>query len=357
MAFVLLAAGERGWRALARSGMDDLDGARWIWAEGVAAADGPVAFYAVRDFELAAPARSASLSVMADEEYVAYVNRRQIGSNRYTNGGTLDGYEVADELVVGANRLILELRSSRGLGGALAALRIDSEAGAVEIVTDAGWQVLRRHRRRIFDGRPVGGRPARVWGSPPIGRWGRVGERVARPVLSDLAPDLFARRPRRFAYWRVGRGWSGRRYPPGRLHGFGTPVLFDWGKKVTGYLALSYEIEESRPALAILSVGEKPPDPPFAVPNEFLIGVPGRTLWTAARPRTFRYVLVEGLPEVSGATVVVTKKALGAELEVSPDEVEKGVFGRRSPRLRSPVENELRRRLQSLESRSVGEDG
>src|SRR5436305_12000552 len=80
--------------------------AEWIWAPLGRTVE-PLAFYAARDFDLAAPPAAARLLAAADEEYVLYLNGRRVGSGGTPAGARplLDAYEVAPLLRRGANRL------------------------------------------------------------------------------------------------------------------------------------------------------------------------------------------------------------------------------------------------------------
>ena len=129
---LLAALALAGWRHWRDADLPTGD-AEWIWAELPDRLPTPLAFYAVRDFTLdAVPGAgggeaaggaaasgvpdpgAAELRLLADEEYVVWLNGQRIGSNRYRPGAPLDVYRVGDLLLPGPNRLIVELRSSRG---------------------------------------------------------------------------------------------------------------------------------------------------------------------------------------------------------------------------------------------------
>ena len=78
---LLLSAAERQVRVrLAES--SPASGAEWIWADGrVARYTGPRAFYAVRDVHLDTVPPAAEARVLADEEYLLWINGRRVGSN------------------------------------------------------------------------------------------------------------------------------------------------------------------------------------------------------------------------------------------------------------------------------------
>ncbi|RMH20648.1 MAG: hypothetical protein D6696_07640, partial [Acidobacteria bacterium] len=159
-------------RATLRARRHDLGGARWIWAPGVSLAKSPppVAFYASARLWLPAPPRQARLAIVADEEYAAWLGDGWIGAGAYRPHGGVDVYEVADRLVAGENRIVVELRSSRGAGGLLAVLEAD---GRPLVASGAEWRIHRRWSADLW--RPASPRPTgeapRLWGRPPTGRW------------------------------------------------------------------------------------------------------------------------------------------------------------------------------------------
>ena len=99
-------------------------GACWIWAQDAANAAQPLAFWAVRDFQLMDPAdlESASVVIAADESYELWLNGQRVGAGEYVQGMAADQYSVSHLLQLGSNRLVVELRSSRGAGGLLASV-------------------------------------------------------------------------------------------------------------------------------------------------------------------------------------------------------------------------------------------
>jgi hypothetical protein len=143
----LLVAAERAIRGLASRNFAELRGAQWIWAAGLTPDDGAVAFYLAREFELDFQPQRGRLWSLADEEYVVSLNGIVVGSNRFAEGATVDVYEVGSMLRRGRNRLLVELRSSRGVGGMLLGLEARGPEGVVRIVSDGAWRALRRHRR------------------------------------------------------------------------------------------------------------------------------------------------------------------------------------------------------------------
>ena len=149
--------------------------AQWIWARESARQAGPVAFMAVRDFELETVPAGAELLIHVDEEYLVHVNGRFVGSGRYGVGVGMHRYAVGELLEAGLNRIVVEARALRGAGGILVAL-LDPSASAALLVSDADWSIVRAERRGLRQGlvqvQPA--EPPEVWGRAPTGRWDRT---------------------------------------------------------------------------------------------------------------------------------------------------------------------------------------
>lgn len=311
--------------------------AQWIWRAMDRKDNYPTVFYAVRDFELESPPARARLLITGDEEYVATLNGRPVAAGVYVrrnSGTTLDAYEVGPLLKAGGNRLMVELRSGRGTGGLLAAL--EDEAGEPILVSDESWRIVRRHELGLVRGwLPLGdsgGEPAFCWGNPPLGRWGRPRVGPDAPLLPE-APLMPAASARPLAL-NLGGNEVGR--PPG------SPVLYDWGREVEGYLILDVPPSKD-PGTGLLFTGAEPPDPRRAPYTAPVLVLPGRHDWMDAHPRRFRYAVVLGLVRPGKASVL---PAPARPASKDPDEMK--VFGIEGPRLRTPVEDEVWSKLQRL---------
>ncbi len=314
-------------------------GAQWIWKPLDHLDHNPTAFYAIRDFDLGSPPARARLLVTADEEYVLTLNGKRIGAGAFEPGAPLDVYEVGPLLLPGGNRLLVELRSGRGMGGLLASLA-DETTGRQLVGTDENWRIFSRHELGLVRGwLPLGGGdPALPWGYPPIGRWGGPKVGSPRPLLADVAADAgpplpaIAMRPFPLP---AGMG-EGR--PPG------SPILFDWGRTVEGFLTLELPPGKDLGA-ALLFTGEiDPPDPLSARPTASVLILPGRHDWLDARPRRFRYALLVGLERPAAAMVLPVPPGSVRP----PRPVRDRVFGIQGPPLRTPVEDEVWSKLQSF---------
>ena len=318
--------------------------AQWIWQPFDARDHNPAAFYAARDFALDRPPARARLLINADEEYIVTLNGKRIGAGGFSPGARpgapLDVYEVGPLLLPGGNRLLVELRSTRGAGGLLASL-VDDATGRQLVGTDKHWRILRHHELGLVRGwLPIrGGDPALCWGYPPIGRWGRPRIGAARPLLTAQLGN-----PQAALLMRplpIAAGMAAGRRP-------GASLLYDWGRPVEGYLSLEIPpAKEIGEALLFVGdggpTGDLPPDPLAGGPTAAVLILPGQRDWMDALPRRFRYALLVGL----------TRPALAAVLPVpaaSPRRPfeDRGVFGIQGPPLRTPVEDEVWSKLQRL---------
>lgn len=341
-AVLLLAVAVRALPAVrARTGRLPTGRAQWIWKAMDRKDNYPTVFYAIRDFELASPPARARLLITGDEEYVATLNGKRIAAGVYfrrNSGTTLDAYEVGPLLRAGGNRLVVELRSGRGTGGLLAALE-DGATGEFLLVSDESWRIFPKHELGLVRGwLPVGeghGEPAFCWGNPPLGRWGRPRVGPAAPLLPrvPLMPAISALPlPLTLGGSEIGR-------PPG------SPVLYDWGREVEGYLTLDVPPSKD-PGTGLLFTGAEPPDPRRATFTAPVLVLPGRHDWMDAQPRRFRYAVVVGLAQSARPARASVLPAPARPMSKDPEEME--VFGIEGPRLRTPVEDEVWSKLQRL---------
>ncbi len=336
-AALVLAALERTVTALRAELSEPGRGACWIWAPGVHESVEPLAFFAVRDFDLDEPGH-ASLTIVADEEYVVYLNGRRVGSGSYRDRSPADLYEVGDVTKAGGNRLAVELRSSRGAGGLLANLRLGQEEGP-RIVTDGDWRVFRRYDPAILHGwRLEGGEPATVWRGHPAGRWRPAPAGEARPWPKPAFPPEALRRAVRLrpmeGDWRE---LSTRR----ALSQIGVRAIYDWGEELTGVLHL--ELASDGGEAGLLYVGTESPEnrPPPA--DALVVPVPGRASWSDAHVRTFRYAYLVGV-ELREAPEVRRVDGAAAAAAAAPGPWP-GILGIVPPRAQTLAEEQVRERL------------
>jgi hypothetical protein len=314
--------------------------AQWIWKAQGRISQGPVAFYAARDFDLAEVPARARLLAAADEEYILTLNGKPVGSGGLAGRGGLDVYEVGPLLRPGGNRLIAELRSGRGAGGFLARIE-DPRTGKSLVATDDHWRLLDRYQIGILRGwlplgKDQGAVPAFRWGYPPTGRWGWPQLGWLRPVSAALAGPAAPGLP-----------------APGALPGFpliGPHAVFDWGREVEGYLQLDLPPGETL-GTGLLFTGTRPPDPLREPPASAVLVAPGSPTWTDARPRRFRYAVILGLERPLAASVrpLAAGEPRASLRPGGPSrKVEKGLLGIVPPPLRTPVEDEVWRKFKRV---------
>ena len=344
---LLMASAQRG-LALWRAANMRLPGACWIWA-GDTGKD-PLAFYAAQEFELSetlAANAAARLAIVADESYVVYLNGHYLGSNHYAQDEPIDAYDVTGWLRGGRNRVVVELRSERGVGGLLADLRVNSADSLDRVrpvlATDGEWQIYRHHDDALFDLRqnlPTG-EPALVWQLAPTGRWRLSGELRPRPTWKT------EKRPKRRSPRRVqalyGERWISLETPRRHLPRLGPKVLFDWQETVQGFLSVDLPSSETSPALVYFS-DDAPPDPQTDAPDHILQPIPGTSQWRDLAPRRFRYVLFVGLePEGRIETRLVDDATL--QQLMPPPAPQGGVFGLPPALRHTAVEEQVWQRL------------
>ena len=320
--------------------------AQWIWKPLTRKDQAPTVFYAVRDFDLDSLPARARLLVTADEEYVLTLNAKRIGAGAFEPGAPLDVYEVGPLLIQGGNRLLVELRSGRGAGGLLLSLQ-DEASGRELAASDERWRLFPADRFGLARGwLPIGdGQPAFCWGYPPMGRWGRPRIGRPKPLLAESSgapiPAVSAL-PLRLA---LGAAEQGR--PPG------SPVLYDWGRPVEGYLTLRVPAGKPAGIALLFTAGDRPPDPLREEPAGSVLILPGSRDWMDARPRRFRYAVLVGLARPALAAVL---PARADALRTAHPAGDGEVFGVAGPPLRTPVEDEVWSKLQRVPGVARGKE-
>lgn len=146
--------------------------AEWIWARTELSRDQPLAFFAVRDFDLPPNRLFTRIKIAADPQYELFFNGRAIGARRESEQVKLDTFDVSPLARDGRNRMVVALRSTNGVGGLIAAVDIAPEVENY-VITDGGWKIFRRWHPEIAvrDARGEQPEPPMLFGEPPLGRW------------------------------------------------------------------------------------------------------------------------------------------------------------------------------------------
>ncbi len=321
LALVALGLAERGVRQLASRRLSS-GGARWIWAEGALERSEPIAFYAVRDFELDTPPVEASVRILADDAYILYVNGRRVGSGAYYAGAPLDTYPLDRLLRPGWNRVTVELRSGRGAGGLLCALFAEDDGAAGDpepmVASDGDWRIFRDAAGVVEGTRAeADGQRALVWQSPPTGGWG-----IPRLALElPLYDEALMTEPGRFEATPLEPSTEPRPSTES-----GAPLVNDFGRAVSGYVWLSGLA--AAPRRLRIDVGlEREGGEPMDV-----LLADGQDSWSSPEVRTLRYVGSPYLPEGATLGVVEVKADLAARDAQRAVLRRRGVFGVEPPR-------------------------
>lgn len=320
----------------------------WIWAAGDPRDARPVAFYARSDFELERAPAAAVLTLIGDSEYIAVVNGRRVGSNRYRAGAALDRYDLAGLLRPGRNRLLIELRSPTAAGGLTA--RLEDGTGRALVATGPGWRIHRQDHHALRGlGRVPDGEAPVVLGREPLGRWGRLRAGPMRPRFEDLLEVDAVLPATGVRSDRSGR-WEAPSRRGARGPSLGPLVQFDFGEPRYGYLQLTLRGQAGDVGLVRFALEPGDADAPA---RELVVTVPGAGVWQDALPRRFRWVEVAGLEGVTSAGVLPlgadAVAALGADAAPQPT-----LLGVAAPPLRAPAEDVVRRELEGAPELGVG---
>ncbi len=315
--------------------------AQWIWGQEINDSAGPVAFWAVRDVDLEARPQNAEVRIVADEAYLLWVNGWWVGSGTYRQHAPPDVWQVGPLLEPGANRLRVELRSERGVGGLWVELEADGQRLAV---SDREW--------RIFDHREVavergwgdlsGGHPTVVWGVPPRGRWRFEAAGEGLPV-PRFGSEHRAVRSRRSRAPYESNPWHRPPSPGHRLPKAGRILLYDFGAPVHGHAELRLPRAGGETALLYYGL-DQPPDLDRDRPQELVIPLAGARSWRSATARRFRWLLVVGMELRQPAWVEPLDPLRGGRPGIQQSMPE-GVFGLAPTRRRSRLEDALWKRL------------
>jgi hypothetical protein len=166
--------------------------AEWIWDKHRVAAGVPLAFFAVRDFELPSNRYYTKIKIVGDPEYTLYFNGVEIGGRRVGEDRWLDVYDVTPIAKTGRNRIVVAVRSENGVGGLIAALDIAPDYQNM-IVSGSDWKIYRQWSDRLLlaDVPSIAARPPMLLGRPPMRRWNYLERRersLATPPQKIIQP-------------------------------------------------------------------------------------------------------------------------------------------------------------------------
>lgn len=150
--------------------------AAWIWSHQKVSSGEPVVFFAAKSFDLPAARGFVKLKIAADPEYTLMLNGVEIGGGRAHDRAAIDVYDVTPLVRDRANRIVVTVRSPKGVGGLLVAVDAGSMLENI-VVSDESWRIYRRWNPGIPEGDVAGAMPAHVIGRPPMGKWNYPAER------------------------------------------------------------------------------------------------------------------------------------------------------------------------------------
>jgi hypothetical protein len=335
LSILLLVVVAERWRWFARLESVAQPSLTWIWAPVNPNEVKARAFYAVRDFALATPPARARLEVLGDPEYIAYLNGTRVGSGSYRADAPLDVYEVGDLLVAGSNRVVIELRSPIGSGGAT--LRIAAD-GRTLVATGGDWSIQETTWQGALSREPLSrSSSAEVLGVSPFGRWGTPGITAIKPRFTEQVSRKGPIGARYFRLPYANGTW--RKLSPTAKHSrrLGTATEFDFGAEVEGFLQLSFDRGQERTALVRAAADSAPAS--GWLPDAIVISVNGSGVWRDAVPRRFRFVEVVGLKGLRWAGFYPLRR--GQEANLSRALTPRGLFNLRVDPQRWPAVDEI----------------
>jgi hypothetical protein len=179
--------------------------AQWIWDPHELIAeepfDGPptrqtgkpIAFFAAHDFELPQNRYYTKIKIVGDPQYMVWFNGKEIGGREVGEEAVLDEYDVTPLARTGANRIVVALRSTNGVGGLIAAVDISPETENY-VVTGRDWKIFRRWSDDLTLRDPPSFHALRpqLLGEPPLRRWNYLSVQPGKPA--DVTHEVVAPR-------------------------------------------------------------------------------------------------------------------------------------------------------------------
>jgi hypothetical protein len=183
LAFLFITAGAF-WRLelmYSQKFFDQTGRAEWIWGRREITRGTALAFYATRDFDLPPNRYYTHIKIAGDPEYTLIFNGVTIGGRRMSDENRhLDVYDVTALAKTKANRIVVALRSTNGVGGLLASIDIAPENRNV-VITDGSWHIVPAYSADLPVRDVVSAAPPVLFGRPPIGKWNYLQAEDAAP--------------------------------------------------------------------------------------------------------------------------------------------------------------------------------
>lgn len=256
----------------------------WVWSEHRIAADEPEAFFLTREFDLPERREFVHIRVAADPQYTLWFNGREVGGGEW-EGPWLDRYDVTPFARPEGNRIVLGIRSPRGVGGVLATVDLGSMMRSW-LVTDESWQLYPRWDRALPLRDPEGAARPRLLGQPPFGRWNWLEQRPAETWPAN-ASYLEPRGRERFDSWLPKVEVKSGVAVAGRIPA--TAEAFDFGP-VRGRVEIRVAPGDTR-AIRI-RYANVPEELAMEGVVESLVVGEGETVVSSPAERSFRYLVV-----------------------------------------------------------------
>jgi hypothetical protein len=266
--------------------------AQWIWAHHRMSSNEPVAFFAVREFDLPENRYFTHLKLLGDPEYTVYLNGREIAGRRVGEERQLDFYDISTLVKTGRNRIVVAVRAPQGMGGLIAAIDLAPETQNW-LVTDANWKIYRWWYPELIVRDPHGAawEPPQIVGEPPIGRWNYLS-----PVMREMHEPPSTAAPPRETFdvigllpnirTREGIAVAGADRTRATAFDFGFTtgqVRLTNAKSHFASRAVNVRFANTRGELELIEWNFRP-----------VVFAPGETVVTTPEPHRFRYVMVFG---------------------------------------------------------------
>ena len=294
----LLAAGTVAWDGFRASQLPTGDAA-WIWAQRVESGK-PLAFVAAADFVVDELPARAEVRLSVDPEYELYLNGTWVGAGAWELGRPLEVWEVSGRLQRGPNRLAVVARAPYGVGGLIAVLVADPGSLAERTLAASGrsWRIYTQRPAGILEGWSAldasHAEPAapRVWGKPPIGRWGRPRPGASRPPEQSAGVET----------------WGQEVSPVPGASAEHRAWLIDFGEVVVGWIDLwGGPTPETRATWRSAETLDALVDAPA---SSWVVPLRGDERWRSSAPRRLRYLWIDSPQPPRSARIVPAGAAI-----------------------------------------------